>query len=318
MSYTPSTQVRSVLFSAAGTAARPGSAFVGTEDLLIGLAGMNGVGRRTPLKSLRRRAVSRWTDGWADDDGGVGGEADAVVTALLREAHHREGKPVRPESRALRSCLRQALTDAGDGVLTTTHLALALLRQETGRAAELFAAERVDIEALITAVHEATEPEHPHAVDLLRSAGALEGDPGGGFWRWAMRPVVRSGCLGAPVLPMVVGEARRLAASAGRSEAAAIDLVMAVLAIDRQLTGAGLRLRPEYETGGAAALRAAGVDEASLVSVEAVAVDVGEVIEGAKRAAAERGDEVVGTAHLLMTLREGSLAGVLSDLAVET
>jgi hypothetical protein len=119
------------------------------------------------------------------------------------------------------------------------------------------------------------------------------------------------------VVPVVRGEAARLAVAAGRPESSA-DLVAAVLAVDRQLAVAGRRLRPELESGGAAALRAAGVD-AAVLPVSGGAVD--RAVAGAKLVAARRGDDVVGTAHLLAALLDDPAdpAGeVLRDLGVET
>ncbi|WP_112227852.1 Clp protease N-terminal domain-containing protein [Lentzea atacamensis] len=320
MIYTPSSQVVKVLAAAVRRASRLEFGFVGTENLLIALADTTGPGRKLGVKSLRPQAMARGTEHWAGDDGGVLAEPDPGVTALMRAAHHHARvTPVLPVSRALDECLRAAITDAGDGVLTTTHLSLALLSQGSGRVADLFTVRRVDVEAMTEAVRRAAEPEEAPAVWLLRKAGALEGESGGGYVRWLTKLVVRGGGLGGPVLPAVRNEAERLAVAAGRPEATAADLVAAVLTVDHQLTVAGRRLRPEFESGGAAALRAAGVDPAALPAASGAGVE--RFVEGAKLVAAQRGDDVVGTSHLLVAVREDLLdpvGRVLRDLAVET
>ncbi|PWK86125.1 ClpA/ClpB-like protein [Lentzea atacamensis] len=313
---TPSYQVVNVLAAAVQRASRLEFGLVGTENLLIALADTIGRGRRLGVKSVRAQAMAR---SWTGDDGGAC-EADPGVAALMRTAHDRAGaEPALPVSRALDECLRAAIAEAGDGVLTTTHLSVALLSLEYGRAAELFTVLRVDVEATVEAVRKAAEPEEAPAVRLLRKAGALEGDTGGGYVRWLIRFVARSQGLGGPVLTVVRNEATRLAVAAGRQEATTADLVAAVLTVDDQLTAAGQRLRPEFESGGAAALRAAGVDPAALPAASGAGVE--RFVEGAKLVAAQRGDDVVGTSHLLVAVREDLLdpvGRVLRDLAVET
>lgn len=316
MNRTPSWQVVKVLAAAVRRASRLESGFVGTESLLIALADSIGRGRRLGVKSVRAQAMA---GGWAGDDGGAA-ESDPDVTALMRTAHHHTHvESVLPVSRALDGCLRAAIAEAGDGVLTTTHLSVALLSTESGRAADLFTVLRVDVEATIEAVRKAAEPEDASAVWLLRQAGALTGESGGGgYLRWLTRFVLRRQSMGGPVLSVVRMEAKRLAVAAGRQETAA-DLVAAVLAVDHQLTAAGRRLRPEFRSGGAAALRAAGVDPAALPAATGAGVD--RFVEGAKLVAARRGDEVVNTAHLLVAVRDDLLdpvGRVLRGLAVET
>lgn len=230
------------------------------------------------------------------DDGGVSAESDPGVTALMRLAHHHARvETVLPVSRALDERLRAAIAEAGDGVLTTAHLN-------------------------VKAVRRAAEPEEAPAVWLLRKVGALEGDAGGGWARWLVRRVVRGQGLGGPVLTIVRSEADRLAVAAGRpDEATAADLVAAVLTVDHQLTVAGRRLRPEFQSGGAAALRAAGVDPAALPA--ASGGDVQRFVQSAKLVAAQRGDDVVGTAHLVAAIRDDLLdpvGRVLRGLGVET
>ncbi|MDX8037189.1 Clp protease N-terminal domain-containing protein [Lentzea sp. BCCO 10_0856] len=319
MKCTPSKQVVKVLAAAVKRASRLEFGFVGTENLLIALADTIGPGRRLGVKSVRAQAMARGVDNWAGDDGGSG-DPGPDVTALMRAAHdHVLVEPALPASRALDGCLRAAIAAAGDGVLTTTHLSVALLSLESGRAADLFTVLRVDVDATTAAVRKAAQPEEAPAVYLLRRAGALEGDSGGGYVRWLIRFVARGQGLGGPVLTVVRNEATRLAVAAGRQEATAADLVAAVLTVDHQLTVAGRRLRPEFESGGAAALRAAGVDPATLPAATGAGVE--RFVEGAKLVAAQRGDEVVSTSHLLVAVREDLLdpvGRVLRGLAVET
>lgn len=318
MIITPSSQVVTVLAAAVKRASRLGAGLVGTENLLVALADSIGRGRRLGVKSVRAEAMAEEAGNRSGDDGGAV-EADPGVAALMRTAHDRALiEPAIPVSRALDECLRAAIAEAGDGVLTTTHLSVALLSLKSGRAADLFTLLRVDVGATIEAVRKAAKPEEAPAVRLLRKAGALEGDAGGGYVRWLIRFVVRGQGLGGPVLTVVRNEAERLAVIAGRQVTAA-DLVAAVLTVDDQLTAAGRRLRPEFSSGGAAALRAAGVDPATLPA--ATGAGVGRFVESAKLVAARRGDEVVNTEHLLVAVRDDLLdpvGRVLRGLAVET
>ncbi|MFS8095916.1 Clp protease N-terminal domain-containing protein [Lentzea alba] len=306
-----SSHARSAL-SVALTSASRGD-FVGTVDLLIGLLTLDGVGRRLNLDPLRKQALdARWANNWSDDDGGVGGEARADVVALLSQAERFNGSVTCPESLALRECLTRALDDAGAGVLTTAHLMLALLRQETGRAAELFAAQRVDVEALIATVPEVAKPEYTPAVEVLKDSGALEGQPRGGFWRWIMPLHTRFNRFGA-LSVAVNGEAHRLAAGARPTAA---EVLAAILAVDDQLVAAGLRLLPAHGSAAADVLRAAGLDVAGLLAVESPAVDGVRLHKDAKRIAARCGDAVVEPMHLLLALLEDPadpLASVLAD-----
>lgn len=319
MKCTPSSQVVKVLTGVVSRASRLGFGVVGTENLLIALADTIGPGRRLGVRSVRALAVAKGVGNWAGDDGGAG-ETDPGVAALMRIAHYRTGLDTAPPvSRALDECLRAAIAEAGDGVLTTTHLTVALLSLKSGRAAELLTVLGVDAGATIDAVRKAATPEEAPAVRLLRKAGALRGDTGGGYVRWVIRIVARGQGLGGPVLTVVQTEATLLALTAGREEATAADLVAAVLTVDDQLTAAGLRLRPEFESGGAATLRAAGVDPATLPAATGAGIE--RFVESAKLVAAQRGDHVVGTTHLLVALRDELLDPVgraLRDLGVET
>ncbi|HEX7309017.1 Clp protease N-terminal domain-containing protein [Lentzea sp.] len=316
MTPTPSPQVVKVLAAAVQRAFRLEFGFVGTENLLIALTDTIGPGRKLDVRSLRAQAMARGTGHWAGGDGGPA-ESGPDVTALLRAAHHHARVETElPASSALDACLRAALGRAGDGVLTTTHLSLALLALDFGRVADLLVVRRVDVEAVAAAVRKAAEPEEAPAVWLLRKAGALEGESGGGYVRWLTKLVVRGQGLGGPVLTAVRTEAERLAV-AGKRPVSSRDLVAAVLTLDHQLTAAGRRLRPELESGGARALREAGVDEKALPA----GGSVDRAVERAKLVAARRGDDVVGTRHLLVALRddpEDPVAEALSGLGAET
>ncbi len=324
MTSSPSSQVVNVLAAAVKRASRREFGVVGTENLLIALADTTGPGSKLRVRSLPSQAMARGDEHWANDDGGVA-EPGPDVAALMRTAHRRARvETALPISRALDECLTAAIVEAGDGVLTTTHLSLALLSLESGRVADLMVVQRVDVEATAAAVRaDATrkyaEQEEAPAVWLLRKSGALEGESGGGYVRWLTKFIVRGAALGGPVLPVVRNEAERLAVAAGREEATARDLVAAVLTVDQQLTGAGKRLKPEFQSRAAADLRAAGVDLASLP--EESGGTVGRAMEGARLVAARRGDEVVGAEHLLLALRDDPsdpLAGALSGFRAET
>ncbi|MET9229461.1 Clp protease N-terminal domain-containing protein [Lentzea sp. NPDC003310] len=322
MTHTPSSQVVKVLAAAVQRAFRLEFGFLGTENLLISLIDTTGPGRKLGVRSLRAQAMARGTEHWAGDDGGVVPEADPDVTALMNAAcDHARVDTVLPVSRALEACLRTAITEAGDGVLTTTHLSLALLAQDTGRAADLFVLRGVDVEETAAAVRADAartyaEVEEAPAVWLLRKAGALEGESGGGYVRWLTRLVARGQGLGGPVLTVVRNEAERLAVAA-RRDLSSRDLVAAVLTVDEQVRVAGRTLKPEFESGGAAALRAAGVDLEALPRGGSVE----RAVERAKLVAARSGDAVVGTRHLLVALRDDPadpVAPALAGLATET
>ncbi|SFR28567.1 Clp amino terminal domain-containing protein, pathogenicity island component [Lentzea waywayandensis] len=322
MTITPSYQVVKVLEAAAQRALRLEFGFLGTENLLISLIDTIGPGRKLGVKSLRAQAMARGSEHWADDDGGVVPEAHPDVTALMNVACDRLLIETSPSvSRALEECLLAAAAQAGDGVLTTTHLSLALLEQGSGRAADLFVLRGVDVEVTAAAVRaDAARPhaevEEAPAVRLLRKAGALEGESGGGYVRWLVRWVARGQGLGGPVLTVVRNEAGRLAAAA-RRDVSSRDLVAAVLTVDHQLTVAGRRLKPEFESGGAAALREAGIE---LAALPVGGGKVERAMERAKLVAARRGDAVVGTQHLLVALRDDPadpLSGALSGLGTE-
>ncbi|GLY53291.1 Clp protease N-terminal domain-containing protein [Lentzea sp. NBRC 102530] len=322
MTHTPSAQVVKVLAAAAQRAFRLEFGFVGTENLLISLVDTVGPGRKLGTTSLTAQAMARGTDHWAGDDGGVVAESHPDVMALMSAAHHHARvDTVLPVSRALETCLRAAVAQAGDGVLTTTHLALALLSLDSGRVADLMFLHGVDAEATAAAVRaDATrkyaEVEEAPAVWLLRKAGALEGESGGGYVRWLTKLVSRGQGLGGPVLTAVRNEADRLAV-AGRRDVSSRDLVAAVLTLDHQLAVAGRRLKPEFESGGAAALRAAGVDSSSLPAGGTVE----RAMERAKLVAARSGDPVVGTKHLLLAVRDDPadpVSAALAGLRAET
>ncbi|WP_394616863.1 Clp protease N-terminal domain-containing protein [Lentzea sp. JNUCC 0626] len=322
MTHTPSAQVVKVLAAASQRAFRLEFGFVGTENLLIALVDTIGPGRKLGTTSLTAQAMARGTSHWAGDDGGVVAESHPDVMALMSAAHHHARvDTVLPVSRALETCLLAAVAQAGDGVLTTTHLALALLSLDSGRVADLMFLHGVDVEATAAAVRadaerKYAEVEEAPAVWLLRKAGALEGESGGGYVRWLTKLVSRGQGLGGPVLTAVRNEADRLAV-AGRRDVSSRDLVEAVLTLDHQLTVAGCRLKPEFESGGAAALREAGVDGASLPSGGTVE----RAMERAKLVAARSGDPVVGTRHLLLAVRDDPadpVAAALVGLRAET
>lgn len=300
MNVTPSAPVVKVLAAAVRRAARLDFPFVGTENLLIALADANSSGRALDKGMLRAHTAARGAEHWAGDDDGICSVPDADVAGLMRAAHHHARQETAlPVSVALELCLRQAIEDAGDGVLTTEHLALSLLRLESGRAAEVFTVRHVNVEARAVAVRKAAEPEEAPAVWLLRKSGALQGEEGGGVVRWLTRLSGKGG-FGGPVLSALHHEAARLAVACGRAPGA-VDLVAAVLTVDQQLAAAGRTLRPEYETGGATALRAAGVDQAALAEVSPEA-GVERALAGARLVAARRNAGVVGTADVLGAL----------------
>lgn len=320
MTPTPSRQTTKVLAEAVKRASRLGFGRIGTENLLIALANSCGPGRELDVQSLLPQAMARGTTRWFGDDGGIV-EPGQDVMALIRAAHHQaHAETPLPVSGALDQCLRTALAEAGDDVLTTTHLALALLSLDSALSTELMTVRYVDTETTAAAVRAASVPEETPALWLMRKTGALEGETGGGYVNWLTRFVVRGQQLGGPVLTIVRHEAERHAVAAGRENASARDLVAAVLSVDHQLTKAGKRLKPEFTSRGAEILRDAGVDVAAL-PVVSTGADVDRAIEGAKLTAARRGDTIVGTEHLVLALRDDPfdpLRGALAGLGAET
>ena len=244
-------------------------------------------------------------------------EADAIVTAALREAHFSTrkrgpGEPP-PPTPALRACLRGASAHAGADPVRPAHLLLGLLDLRGSRAVEALRVRRVDRDAVAAAVDPAREEttEHP-SVALLRRSGVF-----GGRARLSMRWL--SSGYGSPVLMAVAAEAVRQAVRRGGAEAEPVDLLLGVLSLDRLVERSGERLPGRA----AEVLRAHGVDLPGLLPVVRVpAVPLGKTVAlgaearrgltAARLRAADGGAEVVGTEDLVVALLDGAVGPLLT------
>ena len=242
-------------------------------------------------------------------------EADAVVTATLREAHwsarDRGRVPSAPPAPtpSLRACLRGALVHAGAGPVTPAHLLLSLLDLRGSRAVEALRLRKVDRDAVIAAVARLREePAEQPAVALLRKSGVFGGRAG------LMTRRLSSG-YGSPVLLAVTAEAKRQAVRRGGSEVEPIDLLLGVLSLDRLVADTGRRL-PGCST--ADVLRIHGVDLPGLMSavrVPPVPLGVSMPLGAAARrslSAARLRVADCGAKALVATLLDGPLAPLLA------
>ncbi|MFE2598287.1 Clp protease N-terminal domain-containing protein [Streptomyces sp. NPDC059396] len=272
-------------------------------------------------------------------------------------------RPWPEPSGALRACLRHAFRLAraeGCPGVFSRHVARALLDLPGTRAREACALRRLDLAAAYAALDtldtgaaagaeeaRAEEPgtagpstegpgtERPQsaAVAVLRRAGLLEDRS-----NWLARKVMAwtSGSLddGTPVLFAVSVEAKRQAVRCGRSAAEPVDLLLAVLGLDRALSVARRSLPEALVAANEAAglLRTRGVRPASLTR-SARAVDPlpvsGDVpfsaaaertLAVARLTAAEHGAPGVGTVHLVAALlddAEGPVPQQLRTLGVD-
>jgi hypothetical protein len=247
-------------------------------------------------------------------------EADAFVTATLREAHwstrHR-GRirgALPPPTPSLLACLRGALVHAGTDPVTPAHLLLGLLDLRASRADEALRLRQVDRDVVVAAAARAREePTEQPAVALLRKAGVF-GDRPGLFTRWL------SSGYGSPVLPAVTVEAERQAVRRGAAEVEPVDLLLGVLSLERLVADTGRRL-----PGGAAdVLRAHGVDLPGLVSaVRVPPVPLGDsvpvsaearrTLSAARLRVADGGRVSVDAEDLLVALLDGPVGPLLAD-----
>ncbi|WP_405794602.1 Clp protease N-terminal domain-containing protein [Streptomyces sp. NBC_01506] len=304
--------------------------------------------------SLGGEIRARGAEHWARDDSGTvapadGAEAqqDAIeVDAAWREAlwvAAGSSKTLRAEGTqrprptgALRETLLCALRLAraqGAPDAHERHLAQALLETPETRALEALALRRVDLTAAAAALDAQAEAVRagaapwtaeaeaaPGSVALLRRAGML-GERGTWWARGMLSRMARAAGDGAPVLLVLRNEAQRQAVRCGRTATEPVDLLLAVVALDRGLTVAGLSLPGELLAANSAAdeLRSAGVRQVDLVRAAtaaasdpaagpAIAADVehspatDKAVAQTRLLAAERKSETVGTAHLLTTL----------------
>ncbi|MDA3642595.1 hypothetical protein LZ318_39270 [Saccharopolyspora indica] len=248
---------------------------VGTEHVLSALldgdSAAGGVLAPTVRASGSMMGVIRAKgidDHWVHDDDAEPVH-DLAVTGLLREAAwaaRQTDSDVPPPTGALRAALRQALLYAdehGTPRANTTHLLMGLLHTPDNRAHEALRERRVDRSDVLARlrVHpsagEPGEPPHTDTARTLRKMGLLDGQRG----QMSVRLVAKLFGNGAPVFMALRMEARRQAVRLGHGEMTTAHLLLAVLALDEQLTTAGQRFSPELAGSNTAAerLRARGL-----------------------------------------------------------
>lgn len=287
-------------------------------------------------------------------------EADAAwrealwVAGSSSKALREEGtEPPRPTG-ALRATLLGSLRlarEEGSPDAHARHLARALLLETPdSRALEALAIHRVDLTAAATAldaqaeaVRAGAEPWPTEAaavtgsVKVLRTAGLL-GERGVWWSRRMLSWMARGSGDGSPVLLVLSNEARRQAVRYGRPATEPVDLLLAVPALDRALTVAGLSLPDELLAVNSAAdeLRSAGVRQVDLVRAAAAAAGpaadaavpgdlkrtpaTDKLVAATRLLAAERKAETVGTAHVLAVLLddpEGPAAQLLRETGAD-
>lgn len=323
--------------------------------------------------AVRGQIHAREERNWARDDSAPTAPADAShapddaddaveVEAAWREAlwtAARSARPLREEGATAPSpsgALRHALTAAlrlareeGSPQAHERHLARALLETRESRALEALALRRVDLTAAAAALDAQAEAVRAGAtpwpaeaaavlgtVKVLRGAGLL-GERGVWWTRGMMSWMARTAGDGSPMVLVLSNQAQRQAVRYGRTETEPVDLLLAVVALDRGLTLAGLSLPKELLQVNSAAdtLRSAGIRQAELVRAAAAAAgsarpavpgDVkrsahtDKVVAAARLLAAERGDETVGTTHVLTALLadpEGPPAHLLRECGTD-
>ncbi|MER8070875.1 Clp protease N-terminal domain-containing protein [Streptomyces sp. NPDC094034] len=335
---------------------------VGTEDLLSALVmGDSAAGEAIAPGMRNAGALSgmvagRSGSGWASDDHGdetPGEPADEhEIAAAWRIARWQTARRHRkvvtkdglewPEpSGALHACLLLALRLArleAAGEVYTRHVARALLDLPDTRAREAYALRRLDrtvayaaldaLDARDTSAAPGTDRPRTPAVTLLSQAGLL-GDRSGWLTRKLMSWPSQQLGDGSPVLFAVSVESHRQAVRWGRSTVEPIDLLLAILGLDRALSHAGRSLPDKVAAPNEAAilLRAHGVrPDASALSAEAaeaaLAVDPSPVsdeiplsaaaertLASARLLAAEHHASSAGTAHLLAALLDDATDG---------
>ncbi|MFF3751028.1 Clp protease N-terminal domain-containing protein [Streptomyces sp. NPDC002018] len=353
--------------SAAGAAIAPGMRRAGGLSGLI--AGRAGRGWVSDDNGDGGHGDGGHGDG-GDGTAAVSGDGTAAVSGDEHEVEHevdaawrlarwqvaqRSGKGVAPSDRewpepsgALRACLlhahRLARGDASPGVCSR-HVARALLDLPGTRAREACVLRRLDpaaayteLDTLDTRARNGTEPPETGrplspAVTVLRRAGVLE-DRSNWLARTLMAWTTGSADDGSPILFAVNVEAGRQAVRCGRETVEPVDLLLAVLALDRSLSLAGRSLpealAPVNEA--AALLRTHGVRPAPLFLAALAADPLTASAHVPRSAAAERAIAVarltgaehrassVGTVHLVTALlddAEGPVPAQLRALGVD-
>ncbi|MFC5752842.1 Clp protease N-terminal domain-containing protein [Actinomadura rugatobispora] len=343
-----SREVMEPLVEAFRRAVRLGHSAVGTEHLLFAL--LKGESAAKELLAPTTRVcgtlmgviAAKEDEDWVSADGAGDAAATAGdtpdVATLLREAEwlasqrqERRGERAAPENGrplptgALAAALAHAFLRArelGASRANETHMLMGLMHDPGNRAGEALLERRMDRDDLIArlAVHpSARQDGTPHTLSLdgLRNMGMLT--QRGRLWGGLAR-TLSSGGFGSPVLPTVRLEARCQAVRLGHSHVTTVHLLLAMLAVDDQLTAAGQRLRAglaEHSTG-AELLRGRGVTLPAAVKAAADLIPVDEdrpdspdptdhpaarqAMTRARLHFKEREDGSAGTTHLLTVL----------------
>jgi hypothetical protein len=213
---------------------------------------------------------------------------------------------------------------------------MGLLHDRGNRACEALLERRMDRDDLNArlAVHPSARQDgtrHPDGVAALRNMGML--NQRGMYWGRLAR-VMSGGGFGSPVIPTVRLEAERQAVRLGHSQVTAVHLLLGMLALDDQLTEAGLSLRPEWArtNKGAELLRERGITLAAMVAALAepstadpfrptMHEEIGRLLTRARLRCHELGDPSTGTTHLLAVLvaePAEPCGSLLASLALDT
>jgi ATP-dependent Clp protease ATP-binding subunit ClpA len=343
-----SREVGELLVEAFRRAIRLDQPTVGTEHLLFALLKGESAAKDALTPKVRASGplmgviAAKGVEHWESEDGVNDTAAtpadDLAVMALLREAEwtalrmaERRGKPPLSPGRrplpteGLVAAIGQALLCAhelGVSRANATHLLMGLVHDPGNRASEALLERRLDRDELIArlAVHPSAHQDgtpHADSVNGLRNLGVLT--QRGPFWGSLAR-ALSSGSFGSPVLPTVRREARRQAVRLGHPSVATVHLLLAMLALDDQLTTTGHQLRDELvqSNTGADLLRTRGVTlhAAANAAADLILVDqrwtgppapreergVEQALTGARLHSHERKDPTTGTTHLLTAL----------------
>ncbi|MBU6530921.1 Clp protease N-terminal domain-containing protein [Streptomyces mayonensis] len=348
--------VYKLLLETVRTVAKQERADIGTESLLSALVSDDWAAGSAIAPGMRKagslggsigvRGTSVWVSG--DTANGITGtpEDDRDIDALWREVWHDEVKRRRWKNRkkteeeqlslelppitgALRACLHKALDIAreeGSISVHVRHVARALVDLPDTRAREAMVVEKLGVSAAATALDELRgndEVPEPTSVLLLRKTGTF-GKSGNPLSRKFFAWIFGGGAgFGSAMIGAVRSEEQRSAVRRGAAESAPVDVLMAMLALDRSLTVAQREL-PENlraENRGAELLHRHGARQDTLARVllpttglaDGAPPEVGSDNEFARRllhvtalTASAHGAPTVGTTHLLAALLDES------------
>lgn len=325
---------------------------IGTESLLGALVSGDWTAGSAIAPGMRNAGTLggsigvRGTSVWVSDDAGNGittsPDDERDIDAFWREVWQDEARRRRwknrkkkeeeqlslelpPMTGAFRACLHKALENAreeGSISVHVRHVARALVDLPDTRAREAMVVHRLGVSAAATALDElrgSDEVPEPTSVLVLRKAGTF-GKSGNPLTRKFTAWIFGGGAgFGSAVMGVVRSEEQRSAVRRGAPEVAPVDVLMALLALDRSLTVAQ-RVLPENlraENRGAELLRRYGVrhDALARVLLPTTGIEGGvppevsgtadferRLLHVTELTAASRGASTVGTTHLLAAL----------------